>query len=78
MDNMIDSRIDTYQQAMVDIGVSLRRDCGAADARGFLEDVKTSEAVIARILLPGAVRPCCELQGGDLAEPVSAGDPSLP
>ncbi|NNG22652.1 hypothetical protein [Telluria aromaticivorans] len=77
MDDMIDSRIDTYRQALVDIGVALRRDCGSAYARGFLEDVKTSEAVIARILLPGAVRPCCELQCGDLVEPVSVGDPSI-
>ena len=56
MENTIDSRTDTELEMLVDIGVTLRRDCGAAYAHEFLKDSGVANSVIARVVENGRVR----------------------
>ena len=56
MDTTIDSRRNTEHEMLVDIGVTLRRDCGAAYAQEFLRDSGVDETVISRVVSNGVVR----------------------
>lgn len=56
MDTAIDSRTNTEHEMLVDIGVTLRRDCGGDYAQEFLRDSGVSETVIARVVSNGSVR----------------------